>query len=39
MKLFKKWLCLTLAAIMLLSVAAVFAGCGENTEKDRKSVV
>ena len=29
---FKKHLCLILAAVMLLSVAAVFTGCGETTD-------
>ncbi|MBQ9151453.1 MAG: hypothetical protein IJX72_04320 [Clostridia bacterium] len=28
----KKWLCLLLATVMLLSVTAVFAGCGETNE-------
>ena len=32
MKKSKKWLSLTLAAIMLLSVAAVFIGCGETSD-------
>ena len=32
MKQLQKWLSLALAALMLLSVAAVFAGCGENQE-------
>ena len=32
MKRFKKWLSLSLALLMLLSAAAVFAGCGQNDE-------
>ena len=31
---FKKWLSLVLAVLMLLSVATVFAGCGETSEDD-----
>ena len=29
---FKKWLSILLAALMLLSVITVFAGCGETVE-------
>ncbi len=32
MNMFKKWLSITLAALMLLSSAAVFTGCGETTD-------
>lgn len=29
---FKKWLSIILAALLLLSVTVVFAGCGETVE-------
>ena len=32
MKRFKKWLSLSLALLMLLSAAAVFAGCGKTAD-------
>jgi hypothetical protein len=34
---FKKWLCLLLATVMLLSVTAVFAGCGQTSEDPTKN--
>ena len=34
----KKYLCLFLAALMLLSVTAVFAGCGQTTEDPKQTV-
>ena len=34
----KRYLCLLLSALMLLSVAAVFAGCGQTTEDPKQTV-